>query len=115
MSQEGDADTAVKRKKVDLYYDDVDAAGLTKLARMELEDKPAEQHSLDDGLGAMRLRHRLPRTAWALSASGGESREWHLASYELNSSQSLPPSSASSICSHTSMSSSSLTREQYCY
>ena len=82
---------------------------------MELEDKPAEQHSLDDGLGAMRLRHRLPRTAWALSASGGESREWHLASYELNSSQSLPPSSASSICSHTSMSSSSLTREQYCY
>ena len=91
------------------------AADLTKLARMELEDKPAEQHSFDNGLGAMRLRHRLPRTAWAISTSGGQSREWHLASYELNSSQSLPPSSASSICSHTSMSSSSLTREQYCY
>ena len=104
------------RDRTQLHFGSGDrAADLTKLARMELEDKPAEQHSLDNGLGAMRLRHRLPRTAWALSASGGESREWHLASYELNSSQSLPPSSASSICSHTSMSSSSLTREQYCY
>jgi hypothetical protein len=92
------------------------AADLTKLARTEFEGELAEQHPPDDGLSVKRLRHRLPRTAWApISTSGAGSREWHLASYELNSSQSLPPSSASSSSSRISMSSFSLIPEQCCY
>ena len=80
------------------------AGDRTKLPQTEREREAAARRPSDDGLSAKRLRDWLPQTVAPISppedaGPSSAASAWELASWQLNSSQSLPPSSATSSSS----------------